>query len=171
MSEIKVSTDPGIGPRILVAAGLIAIVLAAFMTPLVIRSICIAAHYDEYTPDTFHVEYYSEQGDTSFGGYVVSSGERYADDNANLVGDLEFVRKLDREKKLQDYLAPILYIPRSQGLWKMVDFFNRFRIIRPDEIKLSGMVELSLVVGAFWICGIASLRKGIRDVKKRDSNS
>lgn len=149
-------------PGLLVLSMLV-LLIALFITPQLLRGICIHLNKTSYVPDQFEIEHYSEGGDaTSFGGRVVSSSERYVGENVRIVeGGLDFVRKLAAEGRVQGFRSPILYISQRSGAWATLDLVLPFRIIRRDELDLNWLGGWAAITAGFWVMGIFLLRKAV----------
>lgn len=141
--------------RGLFIAAMIISIFALFVTPFMVRVLCINLNLNAYKPDLFEVEYYSSAGEyTSFGGFVVSTGERYASDSASIVGDLKFVQSLEQQKQIQGFRAPIMYIPEKLGAWSFIDLFNSYRIVNPYELTLEPLLAATALFSMFWLATI-----------------
>lgn len=148
----------------LLVLSILVLLVALFITPQLLRGICIQLNKTSYVPDQFEIEYYSEAGDsTSFGGRVVSSSERYVSEDVRIVeGGLDLVRKLAAEGRLPGFRSPILYISQSTGAWATLDLVLPFRIIRRDELELNWLGYWAAATVGSWFLGIFLFRKSVR---------
>jgi hypothetical protein len=148
-----------------VACGLVLLLFAAFVAPMNLRDLCIFLNRAEYLPDQLELESYSEgaggDGATSrLEGHLVSSGEGFVDSHEGLLpGGLEEVRRLKREGRLIGHRVPVAYLPK-QGLWRVVDRINRFRVVTPEELAGQGAVAGAGLAAALWLGGILLFRRG-----------
>jgi hypothetical protein len=159
--------------RGLLAIGLVMAIIAIFMAPETVRSLCISVNRGNFVQDAFEIEFFNEESHASsqiLEGHIVSSGERFIIQRIDVIG-LERLRQLALQGNIPGHRAPVWYLPR-RGVWAWIDRLNEFRVLSPDEFEIPlatkvGFVTLNI---AFALGGALLVRREIRRALKESRN-
>jgi hypothetical protein len=151
----------GPGARLLpLMSGVILGMAALLMASASLRATANAIAGDGFVPDQIVVDYFRDgQGQTRFGGRVVSSGEQLRGTDTDLVG-IERLRELDRAGRLIGERFPVYYLP-ARHRWAFVDHVVRFRVQNPDQFELNYLTWV-LVNVAMAAAAVVLVRREIR---------
>jgi hypothetical protein len=155
--------------RGLLALGLVMTVVAVFIAPVTVRSLCILINRGGYVQDAFEIEFLHEgtrASSRTLEGRIVSSGERFVTKRIDLVGD-EQRRQLTAQGRIPGHRLPVWYLPR-RGVWAWVDRVADFRLLSPEEFEtpLAFDVGFAAFNIAFALGGALLVRREIRRALK-----
>jgi len=155
--------------RGLLALGLVMTVVAVFIAPVTVRSLCILINRGGFVQDAFEIEFLHEgtrASSRTLEGRIVSSGERFVTKRIDLVGD-EQRRQLAAQGRIPGHRLPVWYLPR-RGVWAWVDRVADFRLLSPEEFEtpLAFDVGFAAFNIAFALGGALLVRREIRRALK-----
>jgi hypothetical protein len=155
--------------RGLLALGLVMTVVAVFIAPVTVRSLCILINRGGFVQDAFEIEFLHEgtrASSRTLEGRIVSSGERFVTKRIDLVGD-EQRRQLTAQGRIPGHRLPVWYLPR-RGVWAWVDRVADFRLLSPEEFEtpLAFDVGFAAFNIAFALGGALLVRREIRRALK-----
>src|SRR4029453_16868636 len=129
------SSGPRKGSRLgFFVPGLILAALAVFLVPSSVRDTATLIKRGAFVRDQFEIAHVTSSRmhtPQSFGGMVVSTGERFLGLDVFIVG-ADVLSALDRAGTLAGHRVPIYYLPAT-GWWAAVDRVFRFRVESIDQ--------------------------------------
>jgi hypothetical protein len=144
-------------------------VVALFITPVTVRSLCILINRGGFVQDAFEIEFLHEGSRASskrLEGRIVSSGERFVTERIDLVGD-EQQRQLAAQGSIPSHRLPVWYLPR-RGVWAGIDQVIGFRLLSREEFEMAPTFGVGFAAFniAFALGGALLVRREIRRALK-----